>query len=220
MNDFQQLLHLRISQCIHYTYEYPTGRKAVYCDSGLFATVQDATIRNLVIDGATIKIADTKSGDSHQVGVLCGTVRTYQSASLISNIDIKNAAVTTDFFTNQRPFSLSMGGAIGYIYAYNNTTTTISLVEINSTFSFENGYGSSNYMGTILGSVSLKDSTFNMENCAAYQMLSVSPEQYYYTFTNDFCGAIGCAQSSAKPSRISYTSISIMSPIWMSEASV
>lgn len=191
--------NLSISQSIHYTYEYPTGKKAGYCDSGLFATVQDATIRNIVIDGATIKITDAKSGDTHRVGVLCGTVRTYQSTSVVSNIDIKNATVTTDFPTNQRPQSLSIGGAIGHIYAYNNTTTTISLVETDSTFSFEKGYGSSNFMGTILGSVNFNDSTFNMENCAAYQMLAVSPEQYYYTFTNDFCGAIGSAQASAKP---------------------
>lgn len=191
--------NLSISQSIHYTYEYPTGRKAAYCDAGLFATVQDATIRNIVIDGATIKITDTKSGGTHRVGVLCGTVRTYQGTSVISNIDIKNATVTTDFPANQRPQSLSIGGAIGHIYAYNNTSTTISLVETDSTFSLEKGYGSSNYMGTILGSVNLHDSTFNMENCAAYLMLAVNSEQYYYTFTNDFCGAIGSAQASAKP---------------------
>lgn len=191
--------NLKIFQSIHYIYEYPTGRKAAYCDSGLFATVQDASIQNMIIDGATIKIADTKSGDTHRVGVLCGTVRTYQSSSIISNIDIKNATITADFPTNQRPLLLSIGGAIGYIYAYNNTTTTISLVETNSDISLGKGYGSSNYMGTILGSSSFIDSTFNMENCNAYQMLSVSPEQYYYTSTNDFCGAIGNAQASAKP---------------------
>lgn len=191
--------NLKISQSMHYTYEYPTGRKAAYCDSGLFATIQDATIRNVVIDGATIKITDTKSGDTHRVGVLCGAVRTYQSTSIISNIDIKNATVTTDFSINQSPLSLSIGGVIGHIYAYNNTTTTISLVETDSIFSFEKGYGSNNYMGTILGSVNFHDSTFNMENCVAYQLLSVSFEQYYYTFTNDFCGAIGSAQASAKP---------------------
>ncbi len=191
--------NLCISQSIHYTYEYPTGKKAAYCDSGLFATVQDATIRNIVIDGATIKISDTKSGDTHRVGVLCGTVRTYQSTSIISNIDIKNATVTTDFPTNQSPLSLSIGGAIGHIYAYNDTVTTISLVEATLDLSLENGYGSSNYMGAILGSSNMLDSTFNMENCSAYQTLSVSPEQYYYTSTNDFCGAIGNAQASAKP---------------------
>ena len=191
--------NLKISQSIHYTYEYPTGRKAPYCDIGLFATVQDATIQNMVIDGATITIWDTKSACTHRVGVLCGTIRTYQNATIVSNIKIQNATITTDFSANQRPLLLSIGGAIGHIYAYNNTTTTISLVEINSDLSLEKGYGLSNYMGTILGSSGFIDSTFNMENCAAYQLLSVSPEQYYYTFTNDFCGAIGNAQASAKP---------------------
>ena len=191
--------NLKISQSIHYTYEYPTGREAPYSDSGLFATVQDASIQNMTIDGATIKIADTKSVDTHRVGVLCGTVRTYQGTSIISNIAIKNVTVAADFPTNQRPMSLSIGGAIGHVYAYNNTTTTISLVETNSALSLEKGYGSSNYMGTSLGSLTFQDSTFNMENCAAYQTLSVSPEQYYYTFTKDFCGAIGEAQASAKP---------------------
>ena len=191
--------NLKISQSIHYTYEYPTGRKAAYCDAGLFATVQDASIQNMIIDGATIKITDTKSGDTHRVGVLCGTVRTYQGTSVISNVDIKNATITADFLANQCPQWLSVGGAIGHVYAYNNTTTTISLVETNSALSLEKGYGSINYMGTILGSSGILDSTFTLENCAAYQTLSVSPEQYYYTFTNDFCGAIGNAQASAKP---------------------
>lgn len=191
--------NLNISQSIHYTYKYPTGREAPYCDMGLFATVQDATIRNMVIDGATVTISDIKRVSDHRVGVLCGTVRTYQNATVVSNIKIQNATITADFPTNQGPLWLRVGGAIGHIYAYNTTTTTISLVEANSVLSLEKGYGASNYMGTILGSASFSDSTFNMENCAAYQTLSVSPEQYYYTFTNDFCGAFGSAQASAKP---------------------
>lgn len=191
--------NLKISQSIHYTYEYPTGKNAPYCDSGLFATVQDASIQNMIIDGATIEIVDTKNGDDHRVGVLCGAVRTYQSASVISNIDIKNATITADFLTNQSPRYLSIGGAIGHIYAYNNTTTTISLIETDCAVSFIDGYSSNNYIGTILGSSNVLESTFNMENCAAYQTLSVSIEQYYYTDAKSFCGAIGKAQASVKP---------------------
>ena len=190
---------MKISQSIHYTYKYPTGEAGPYCDSGLFATIQDASIQNMIISGATIKIFDTKSGEIHRVGVLCGTVRTYQDATIISNIKIQNATITTDFPASQRPQSLSVGGAIGHIYAYNNTTTTISIVETNSNFFLGKGYGSNNYMGTILGSSSFFDSTFNMENCVAYQTLSVSAEQYYYTFTSDYHGMIGNAQASAKP---------------------
>ena len=191
--------NLKISQTIRYSYEYPTGRKAVYCDSGLFAAVQDASIQNMKIDGVAIQISDTKSGDTHSVGVLCGTVRTYQSISVISNIAIKNATITANFPANRRPQWLSIGGVIGKVYANNQTTTTISLVETDSTLSLENGYGANNYMGTVLGSSNMMDSTFRMENCAAYQILSVNPEQYYYTVTNNFSGAIGNAQASAKP---------------------
>lgn len=182
---------------------------------GLFATVQDATIQNMVIDGATITIVDTRSTYTHRVGVLCGTVRSYESATVVSNIKIYNATITADFSGNQRPQWLSVGGAIGHVYAYNNTTTTISFVETNSSLSLEKGYGSNNYMGTILGSSNCSDSTFNMENCAAYQTLSVSPEQYYYTFTNDFCGAIGKAQASAKPFTVKnvFSKISLNKPV-------
>ena len=190
--------NLNISQSIHYTYEYPTGRKVPYCDSGLFTTVQDASIQNVIIDGVTIKIADAKSFNAHG-GVLCGTVRTYQSTSVISNINIKNATITTEFSTKQYLERLSIGGAIGHIYAYNDTTTTISLIETDCMVSCINGYGYSNYIGTIIGSSNILDSTFVLENCAAYQTLSINPEQYYYTFTKDFCGAIGNAQASAKP---------------------
>ena len=191
--------NLKISQSIHYTYEYPTGREAAYCDAGLFATVQDASIQNMIIDGATIKISDTKSGDTHRVGVLCGTVRTYQSTSIISNIDIKNSTITTDFSTNQGPLSLSIGGAIGHIYAYNNTTTTISLIETDSSLSLANSLSSRNYMGTVLGGVGIMGATFTLENCAAYQTLTPNLYQYYYGASDDFCGAIGNAQASAQP---------------------
>ena len=123
----------------------------------------------------------------------------YQSASVISNIDIKNATITTDFSTNQSPLSLSIGGAIGDIYAYNNTTTTISLVETDCAVSFINGFGSNNYMGTILGGVGIGGATFTLENCAAYQMLTPNLYQYYYGASNDVCGAMGEAQASAQP---------------------
>lgn len=191
--------NLKISQSIHYTYKYPTGREASYFDTGLFATIQDATIQNMVIDGATIMIANTQNAYTGNIGILCGTARTYQSYTIVSNIKIQNAAITTNFSAKQSPRWLSVGGAIGYIYAYNNTNTTISIVETNSTLSLEKGYGSINNIGTILGSSNILDSMFNMENCAAYQTLSVSPEQYYYTFTDNFCGMIGNAQASEKP---------------------
>lgn len=207
--------NLKISESIHYTYEYPTGRKAPYCDSGLFATVQDASIQNMIIDGATIKIADTKSGDTHRVGVLCGTVRTYQGTSIISNIDIKNAAITADFSTNQRPQSLSIGGAIGHIYAYNNTTTTISLIETDSVLSLAASLSSRNYLGAVLGGVNIKDATFTLKNCAAYQTVMPNAYQYYYGASNDFCGTIGNAQASAQPFTIKnvFSKLTINKPI-------
>ena len=85
------------------------------------------------------------------------------------------------------------------IYAYNNTTTTISLVETDCAVSFINGFGSSNYMGTILGGVGIIGAMFTLENCATYQTLTPSPYQYYYGVSVDFCGAIGTAQASAQP---------------------
>ncbi len=191
--------NLNISESMHYTYEYPTGKKVPYCSSGLFATIQDASIQNIIIDGADVKITDTKNGDTHYVGVLCGNVRTYQGASTISNVKIKNATITADFPTNQGPYSLSIGGVIGYIYAYNNTTTTISLIETDSSLSLSASFSPRNYIGTVLGVVNLIEATFTLENCAAYQMLIPNPYQYYYGASSDFCGAIGKAQASAQP---------------------
>ena len=191
--------NVTISQGVHYTYEYPTGKKSSYCDMGIFATIQDASIQNMVIDGATIKISDPNSVYAYHAGVLCGTIRTYQNISVISNIDIKGSTIISDFSTGQRPQKLMIGSAAGYVYAYNDTTTTISLIETDSSISVVNGYGSDNYMGTILGSSNILDSTFTLEDCVAYQTLAVNPYQYYYTFTDDFCGAIGNAQASAKP---------------------
>lgn len=191
--------NLKITQSIHFTYEYPTGKKAAYCDSGLFATVQDATIQNIVIDGATIIISDTKSTDTHRVGVLCGTVRTYQDTSVISNIKIQNTTITADFSKKTSPQSLSVGGAIGHVYAYNNTTTSISLIEVDTSISFANSFSTRNYVGTVLGGVNMMSSVFVLENCVAYQTFTPNLYQYYFNATYDFCGAIGNAQASVKP---------------------
>ncbi len=170
-----------------------------YCDVGLFATVQDASIQNMIIDGATIKISDAKSVGTHCVGVLCGTVRTYQSASVISNIDIKNATITTGFSTGSIPTYLGIGGAIGHIYAYNNTTTTISLIETDSALSLADSFGRRNCMGTVVGYVNTMRAAFTLENCAAYQTMTPNPYQYHFEVSKDFCGAIGCAQATPPP---------------------
>lgn len=207
--------NLRISQSAHYAYEYPTGRTASYSDCGLFATVQDASILNVIIDGATIEIADTKSNNTHRVGVLCGSARTYQSNSFISNIAIKNATITADFSTNKIPQSLSIGGVIGYIYTYNNATTTISLVETDSVISLATSFSSRNYIGTVCGGVNTIEATFILKNCAAYQTLTPNPYQYYYGATDDFCGAIGKAQASSQPFIVNdvFSKLIILKPV-------
>ena len=190
--------NLKISQGVRYDYEYPTGIEISYCDAGLFATVQDVSIQNLIIDGANINIYNDKFVFTHNVGALCGTVRAYQGTSVISNIDIRNVtlAIVAD---SARSDSMYIGGAIGFIYAYNNTTTNVSLVDVKSSVSTSDGYGSDNYIGTIIGFSLISESTFNLENSVGYQTLSVSFEQYYYTDGKNFCGAIGVAQASARP---------------------
>ena len=191
--------NMSISKGVYYNYKYPTGIAVSYCDFGLFSAVQDASVKNLVIDGAKITITNADTAFHYNVGVLCGTLRTYEGTSTVSDIDIKNATVNSDFPIKERPEIICVGGVVGFIYAYNNTTTTVSLIEIDSAISFETAYGSNNYIGTILGATDILDSTFILENCVARQKLTVSPEQYYYTFTTDFCGATGFAEASAKP---------------------
>ena len=191
--------NLKISQSARYTYAYPTGKEAVYSDTGLFATIQDASIQNLVIDGTTIVVADTNPAYLHNAGVLCGTVRTYQKSSVVSNIDIKNAKVTAEVTAKGYLQKLCVGGLVGYIYAYNNTTTTISLVEADSSIFCADSLSSDNYMGSVLGVLHLKDATFTLENGVAYQTLTPNLYQYYYTVSDNFCGAIGSAQASAQP---------------------
>ena len=191
--------NLKITQGVRYDYEYTTGKEISYSDAGLFATVQDVSIQNLIIDGATINIYNDKFVYAHHVGALCGTVRAYQGTSVISNIDIRNVTLAIVADSSARSDSTYIGGAIGYIYAYNNTTTTVSLVDVISSVSTSDGYGSENHIGTIIGASLTLDSTFNLENSVGYQTLSVSFEQYYYNDSKNFCGAIGVAQASARP---------------------
>ncbi len=207
--------NLKISQGIHYSYEIAMGRKVQCCDFGLFATVHDASIQNLRIDGAKIKTTDARGVETYQIGVLCGSVKTYQNICTISNIQIKNATITADFSTKSTPEPLRIGGTIGYVYAYNNTSTIVSLIETDTAISLASSLSPRNYTGTILGGVSINDSTFTLENCVAYQTLDPNPYQYYFGASYDFSGAIGMAQASTHPFTIKnvFSKLTINKPI-------
>jgi hypothetical protein len=191
--------NLKSSSGATFNYEYPTGKKTSYYALGLFATLENATIKNIRIDGAEIKAYISQGVMSVHVGVLSGSLRTLDGTSSITNVKINNAKIITDFESKSKPRSLNVGGLIGHVYGYDNTSTTISLVDVNSNISLDTSYGSTNYVGTILGCSLMSDSTFTLQDCASYQTLSVSPEQYYYTLVDSFCGAIGAAQASSKP---------------------
>lgn len=187
--------NLKASNGATFKYKYPSGKETSYYALGLFATIENATIKNILIDGAEVRAYISKAVTSAHVGVLCGSLRTFNGSSNISNIKIKNSKIITDFEEEIRPMHLIIGGLIGHSYSTENTITNISRIETDTEISIENDYSSENDVGSVLGYAVSHDSTFNIENCASYMYLKTNEG---YTLDN-FFGMIGTSQASYKP---------------------
>ena len=205
--------NLKITSGVKYNYEFPKGKKSTYCSFGFFATIQNAEVKNLLIDNAEIMINLSDNVISTHAGILCGGLRTYDTSSTISNIKIQNSIISTDC-AEYSPSELIIGGAIGHIYSSENTNTDIDLLETNITVSFEDGYGSVNNVGAIIGRALIDYSDLSIENSASYLNLKISKEQCYYTFTKNIFGAIGTSQASKKPFSIKnmFSKLTITAP--------
>jgi hypothetical protein len=156
---------------------------------------------------------------SVHAGILCGGLRTYDTISHISNIKILNSKIITDLKTDIKSNNLIIGGAVGHVYSTENTVTNINLIETDILISTDKNFGSTNYIGSIIGYTLINDSSFYLENCASYLDLKISKEQYYYTITRNFFGMIGLSQASRQPFVIKdvFSKLTIYKPLQDSE---
>ncbi|MEC1639559.1 cohesin domain-containing protein [Schinkia azotoformans] len=108
-----------------------------YQNTGLFITLQDATIKNLTIDGVNIDL-ENRLFQSYSVGTLAAS----SFSSTIENVHVTNGTVsgsrTAGFSGNG-----SLGGLLGYAYqtTITNATSAVSVVGDLNNSSFDDGTG-------------------------------------------------------------------------------
>ncbi len=154
---------------------------------GLFGRCENAVIKNLTIDNADIKIQETVERDTIMAGILTGVIQTTTSSE-ISNIALLNSTITSDFRTGNSPSSLRIGGISGCINSEENATCKIGAVQSDLKVSVENGYGSYNHIGGIVGTLSVNGYGY-IQDCASYASVVVDTQSCYYV--HNYFGAFG-----------------------------
>lgn len=121
----------------------------LYGDGGLFGTVAASTIKNVVIDGATISVAGTSTSD---YGILCNRVTSYAYNSAegsekygtgntrFENCKVTNSKLYSDKTAQYIGGLVGSGGELNSCYAYNvllscsGNTTAVGGVVGNACF--------------------------------------------------------------------------------------
>lgn len=191
--------NLKISNGVRFLYKYPSAKSALYYNAfGLFATVQDAEIKNLTIDTAEILVCMNENITCVHAGVLCGSVRTFEDSTAISNIRIKNTKIVPQIQSENELYLLSIGGLIGHAYSTENTVTSVNNVEIDVAVPYENYLYKAQQIGAIAGNVSAHNSEFKFENINSYLNLKIVDNEDY-SDSYHVVGALAASQASAKP---------------------
>ena len=151
-------------------------QEAGYHAAGLFGAL-NGTVKNLIIDGATIENLSSGSSTVNGTAVVAGSIYT---SGLINNVTVKNATVQGNRY---------LGGISGYVYGSikNCSVETIKLVATpdNLTGTYDNG----DKVGGIVGYI-VKDGSNDIgtvENCT---VKNATIQGY-----RDIGGIAGCANS-------------------------
>ena len=149
-------------------------QEAGYHAAGLFGAL-NGTVKNLIIDGATIENLSSGSSTVNGTAVVAGSI--YPSG-LIDKVTVKNATVQGNRY---------LGGISGYVYGSitNCSVETITLVATpdNLTGTYDNG----DKVGGIVGYIVKDGSNGTVENCTVKNAII----QGY----RDIGGIAGCANS-------------------------
>ena len=137
--------------------------------TGLFGSCADSVIRNLTIRNAAITLeAPPEQGDM-TVGVLAGTV-TADTTAEFSDVTISDAVIENRFQQKSSPATIIIGGVCGSVRnmpeANDTSAVTVARVQSDIRVSVRNGYGAYNFIGGIIGSMSLKG-TGSIQDCAS-----------------------------------------------------
>ena len=160
--------------CNHTISNLKVTQKAGYHAAGLFGAL-NGTVKDLIIDGATIENLSSGSSTVNGTAVVAGSI--YPSG-LIDNVTVKNATVQGNRY---------LGGISGYVYGSikNCSVEAITLVATpdNLTGAYDNG----DKVGGIVGYIVKDGSNGTVENCTVKNAII----QGY----RDIGGIAGCANS-------------------------
>lgn len=187
--------NLKITAGISYRKPYPNDIVVNAYVSGLFGTCTDATIQNLNISGARIEVSGLTNIFDISAGVLCGACYS-DTETVISNIRISDAMISTDFDQENIADVMKLGGVVGASYSAGQSNSIFKQLQADVKISIENGDARNNAVGGISGYLHT-DSSCSVENCCAYLYVSINDEECYLR-ENSF-GAFGATQCSDKP---------------------
>ena len=160
--------------CNHTISNLKVTQEAGYHAAGLFGAL-NGTVKNLIIDGATIENLSSGPSTVNGTAVVAGSIYT---SGLIDNVTVKNATVQGNRY---------LGGISGYVYGSitNCSVETITLVATpdNLTGTYDNG----DKVGGIVGYIVKDGSNGTVENCT---VRNATIQGY-----RDIGGIAGCANS-------------------------
>ena len=192
--------NLKISIGAFYDKSYPVNSNSKGYVSGLFGACTDTVIQNLNISGAEIQVGGFTDRSDISAGVLCGSCYSVDTQTVISNIKISDAVISTNFNQDNTPKNLKLGGAVGYFYSSEQSNSIFKQIQADVEISIVNGMAMYNYAGGLFGTIFTTQSGCSIENCCSY--LSAKLDEKRITVKKTSLGAFGTIQSSDKPFEI------------------
>ncbi len=182
--------NLKITKGTIFTTENSSGEIKQFT-TGLFGSCYDATIKNIIVDEASIFVQNITDSNAIMGGVLVGTMRT-DLVSEMSNINVMHSDITCEFEVENNTSVLQIGGIVGYIYGNDESSIKMNNINSDTTVSIENGRASYNFVGGISGATSTNN-LFNVNNCASYLAIDINNEHSY--LQHNLFGAFGSMQT-------------------------
>lgn len=168
-----------------------TGEEINQFTTGLFGSCDNATIKNISIDKASVTIQNITNVSAVMGGVLIGTMNCDSTAE-ISNVNIWDTNINCIFELENRSASLRVGGIIGYLSGSDDSSITLKNINSNTSISIEQGRASYNLVGGVVGAASTHN-LFNVSNCASYLSVNIDTENSY--LQHNYFGAFGSMQT-------------------------
>ena len=187
------ITNLKITDATKYSEFSPEiNRTYTYGVAGLFGFCSNVNISNIGINYANISIKSNYDYDYLYMGVLAARIDS-NTISDISNINIGNAEISTvggTYTGKAKSLSYYCGGISGQIMLSEGVEANMSRLQSEVKIFCEEGCFSTNFMGSIVGRIYVKNSKLNCSDFVGYLDLKWNFMEPAYNFAGAF-GEIG-----------------------------